>query len=191
VKRRDYKTYKEYLAHQAAKTKAVKAGRVRRRRFADEVRKFSRLLAPVKAFCFPGARAVCLGARQGGEVQALIDMGYEAVGVDLVAFEPLVVAGDFHDLPFGDASFDLVFSNAIDHVFDLDKVAAEIVRVTRPGAYVLLHLMLRRWSDEVALQLDSSDEMSRRLAGFETIADKPITHYGGGLNHLLLMRKGD
>ncbi len=55
-----------------------------------------------------------------------------------VAFGPLTrVLCDAHDLPFEDASFDMVVAVAImEHVVDPPRCADEIRRVLRPGGYV-------------------------------------------------------
>lgn len=49
------------------------------------------------------------------------------------------VAADAHRLPLADATVDVAFSsNLIEHVQDPSQVAAELVRVTRPGGMVFL-----------------------------------------------------
>jgi SAM-dependent methyltransferase len=50
-----------------------------------------------------------------------------------------IIQGVGELLPFGDHSFDFVFSNeVIEHVADDRRYAAEMVRVTRPGGRILL-----------------------------------------------------
>lgn len=52
---------------------------------------------------------------------------------------------DGEDLPFGDASFDLVFSwGVIHHSTHMDRALKEIVRVCRPGGTVVLMVYNRR-----------------------------------------------
>ena len=41
-----------------------------------------------------------------------------------------MIYGDFHFLPFENRSFDVVFTNSIDHVFDVYDFLVEIERVT-------------------------------------------------------------
>lgn len=84
----------------------------------------------------------------------LIDRGYQTTGVDI---SPVVVAeaarrnpglhayhADVRDLPFADASFDLVFSGStLDHfatVGDIARAVNELVRVLRPSGKLLLTL---------------------------------------------------
>lgn len=77
------------------------------------------------------ARVLCLGARLGAEVAAFRDLGAFAIGVDLNPGRdnPWVVYGDFHQLQFPDHSVDLVYSNSLDHSFDIERVVAEVRRV--------------------------------------------------------------
>jgi len=116
-------------------------------------------------------------------------MGYKAVGIDLVAFPPHVIQGDFHDLPFKDNHFSFVYSNAVDHVFDLKPFSAEIDRVVKKGGYVFFHLSLKMWSEEMSLGLKSSTEVSEYFTNFSVVSKKKIKPWGGGLNCILLMKK--
>ena len=84
---------------------------------------------------FHGRSVLCLAARQGSEVRAFIDRGAFAVGIDLNPgpSNRWVVVGDFHDLQFADGSIDYVYTNSLDHAFDLDRIIAEVRRVLRDG----------------------------------------------------------
>ena len=70
------------------------------------------------------ASVLCLGARQGTEVKAFLDLGCFAVRIDLEpgAENQFVVQGDFHDLKFPTESVDIVFTNSLDHAFDPKKM---------------------------------------------------------------------
>lgn len=74
-----------------------------------------------------------------GAKVAGIDIAVELITAarDLEATEPLGVQfeiGSAYDLPFGDGTFDLVLANhAFNSLEDLDRAAAEIFRVLRPG----------------------------------------------------------
>ena len=59
------------------------------------------------------------------------------VGIDIVAHPNHTAIADALALPFPDATFDLVLSQAvIEHVTDPQRYADEIVRVLRPGGHV-------------------------------------------------------
>ncbi len=57
-------------------------------------------------------------------------------------FSPLAdVRCDIMDMPFGDASFDMVFCNhVLEHVEDDRKAMAELYRVLRPGGFAILQV---------------------------------------------------
>jgi ubiquinone/menaquinone biosynthesis C-methylase UbiE len=49
-----------------------------------------------------------------------------------------VLPGDFHHLIFPDASVDGVYTNAVDHSFDITRLISEVKRVLRPsGIFVM------------------------------------------------------
>ena len=129
---RCYASYDAYVKHQACKLASI-ADRLRRTE-VDELGEFRERFASCDALANIDV-ILCLGARLGTEVRALHSLGRFAVGVDL---EPgpdnrHVLHGDFHALVFPDASVGAVYSNALDHAFDLDRMVREVLRVLRPG----------------------------------------------------------
>jgi SAM-dependent methyltransferase len=139
--RRTYASYEEYLDHQAAKLDKI-APRLREKE-AEDLAEFKRRFARCTELA--GARSVlCLGARLGTEVRALHELGYFAVGIDLNPGErnPYVLPGDFHRIVFPDGTLDAIYTNALDHVFALEKVTAEVRRLLRPGGVFIADLEL-------------------------------------------------
>jgi SAM-dependent methyltransferase len=137
---RRYNSYEEYLAHQAAKLE-----RISHRLEENEERTFQEFVdrlsgcAPLK----PMRSVLCLGARTGAEVRALIRLGHFAVGIDLNPGprNTYVLTGDFHGLVFADDSIDAVYTNSLDHVFDLRRLLDEVRRVLRPGGIFVAELL--------------------------------------------------
>lgn len=134
--RRRYASYDEYVRHQSSKLDGI----IERLR-ETEAEAFAEFQARFRA-CpeLEGAGSVlCLGARLGTEVRALHELGLFAVGIDLNPGpdNPYVLPGDFHQLVFPDGSVGAVYCNALDHVFDLDRVVGEVARVLRPGGVFL------------------------------------------------------
>jgi SAM-dependent methyltransferase len=131
--RRRYGSYDDYLEHQSSKLDKIqdrRAEKDERVAIPEFVRRFRGCSA------LEGAGAVlCLGARLGAEVRALHELGYFAVGIDLNPgpANPYVLHGDFHRLVFPDGSVDVVYTNALDHVWNLEDVIREVRRVLRPG----------------------------------------------------------
>ena len=139
---RVYPDYDTYLAHQRLKVDAlrVKSLEGHDRRFYAALNE--RLeAAPIE---LRGRSVLCLAARLGTEVRVFIDRGAFAVGVDLNPGHEnrWVVVGDFHALQFAGASVDLVYTNSLDHVFDLERVISEVHRVLKPGGIFLVELGL-------------------------------------------------
>jgi SAM-dependent methyltransferase len=132
--RRMYTDYGEYIEHQRSKLSKINLTTYDtkyRHALLDRLSKLNLLQR--------GDTILCLGARIGTECKAFIDMGCFPIGIDLNPGEQnnYVVHGDFHNLQFADASVDYVFTNALDHVFDLDKVVSEIIRVLKPrGVFI-------------------------------------------------------
>jgi ubiquinone/menaquinone biosynthesis C-methylase UbiE len=75
----------------------------------------------------------------GGEVRAFLDLGCLSVGVDVnpPPKSKFVLYGDFQFLQFPDGCFNVVFTNSLDHVFDLDRFASEVRRVLKPCGWFI------------------------------------------------------
>jgi SAM-dependent methyltransferase len=139
--RRNYASYDAYLRHQAAKLDAI-VDRLRR----TEEEEFTVFLTRFQnCEALREARSVlCLGARLGTEVKALHRLGYFAVGIDL---DPgpdncYVLSGDFHRIIFPDGSIDAIYTNALDHVFDLERMLCEVARLLRLGGLFIADIEL-------------------------------------------------
>lgn len=137
-RKRGYPTYEEYLAHQVAKLVTIKGLGSYHEQFRDVLGTRLATLPLVR-----GTTVLCLGARTGAECQAFIDKGCVAIGIDLNPGEKnkYVVAGDFHKIQYPDASFDVVFTNALDHVFELDRVLEELRRVLKPSGLFVAEIV--------------------------------------------------
>ncbi len=81
-----------------------------------------------------------VGPRTEAELFCLVAAGFAPQnirGLDLISYSRLVDLGDMHDMPYDDDSFDVVVLCAVlAYSADNDKVAAEVRRVARPGAFV-------------------------------------------------------
>jgi len=88
--------------------------------------------------CGSGANTALLTAR-GAHVWAidisedLLRLGQRRLAVSGRDGGATFIAGSAHDLPFPDASIDVVFGIAILHHLDLDRVSREVRRVLKPG----------------------------------------------------------
>lgn len=166
VRRRQYASYDEYVMHQQQKLDETLrlAGGFENRVIAAYRLKFLRRFRHLVPLLPPAAEILCLGARLGTEVEVLRDLGFRnAWGVDLNPGpeNPLVRRGDFHRLDTADESIDLVYTNCIDHSFDLDAFFDEQLRVLKPDGYALYDLPEENAGSDAAFEtvVWASDEI--------------------------------
>lgn len=146
---RKYSNYEDYINHQSSKIeKALKkktksSQKVRPECFDKRVRFF---ISHLKPFCFymiENDRILCLGARHGAEVKAFVRLGFkDSIGIDLnpVLKNKYVIKGDFHYMLFEDNSFSNVFTNSLDHIFDIRKLSQEIHRILKDKGRLVLEI---------------------------------------------------
>lgn len=129
--RRVYPDYRTYIVHQRTKFDAARSDFVRRH---DE-RFYTALSERLSGlpYALAGRSVLCIAARQGTEVRAFIDRGAFGIGIDLNPGRdnPYVVAGDFHALQYADGSVQVVYTNSLDHAYELDRVISEIIGSSR------------------------------------------------------------
>ena len=138
---RSYDSYEAYLEHQKAKLETHD--------FANYDREFRTALRERLAaldVAWPGKTVLCLAARIGTEVKAFLDLGCFAVGIDLNPGKEnrYVVQGDFHDLQFAPKSVDVVYTNSLDHAFDIDRIAKEVLKVLKPNGLLIVEAVQGR-----------------------------------------------
>lgn len=139
---RDYSSYEEYVVHQSQKFNEglkIKGG-FDNKDILEYRKRFYRRFRHLPSFLNKASRVLCLGARQGTEVEVLRDMGYRyAVGLDLNPGpeNPYVSIGDFMALEYPDESVDMIYSNCVDHAYDLPRFFQEHSRVLKPGGYAI------------------------------------------------------
>lgn len=148
---REYDNYENYVSHQKEKT----LDPVRREKWLsdewdEKVIMFTELFKRRQNVISNCKKAICLCARTGQEVVAMKNLGIDAIGVDLVPCEPLVVEGDIHNLAFKEGEFGLAFCNSFDHSLYPEKMLSEMQRVICSGGYGILHLQLLEHVDKYA-----------------------------------------
>jgi SAM-dependent methyltransferase len=106
-----------------------------------------------------GKRVVDFGCGSGANTALLLRRGAHVWGIDISedllrlaqrrltvsgrAGEATFIAGSAHDMPFPDASIDVVFGIAILHHLDLDLVSREVRRVLKPGGRAIFQEPVR------------------------------------------------
>ncbi len=150
----------------------------------------------------PGMRVLDLGSGTGRWATAMAAW----YGVDVIAVEPsaamrarsrhpATVAGDAAAIPLGDATADAAWlSTVIHHIPDLPAAAAELRRVLRPGAPVLIRsafpgrdrqISLFRFFPEAVRVLDTYPSVAGvcavfAAAGFTRTALEPVPQVTAG-----------
>jgi len=176
---RSYASYEAYLEHQKAKLETHD--------FADYDTEFRKALRERLAgldVAWQGRTVLCLAARIGTEVKAFLDLGCFAIGIDLNPGKEnrYVVQGDFHDLQFAPQSVDVVYTNSLDHAFDIDRIAKEVLKVLkRDGLFIVEAVQGRNQGVNPgffeSFFWKNIDELIRvfEIAGFRVTRRTPVT----------------
>ncbi|PZR73920.1 MAG: hypothetical protein DLM73_09490 [Chthoniobacterales bacterium] len=132
---RSYDSYEAYLEHQKSKLETHDFGK-----YDVEFRTALRERLAALDLDWKGRSVLCLAARIGTEVKAFLDLGCFAIGIDLNPGKEnrYVVHGDFHDLQYAPQSLDVVYTNSLDHAFDIDRIAKEISKVLKPSGLLIV-----------------------------------------------------
>ena len=138
TRRRIYGTYGQYTHHQKSKLKRrlIMRGDFPVKTFTQNLKFREALKQRLQSHPYVNLKqkVLCLGARSGDEVIVFLELGHEAIGVDLYPGpnNKYVIKGDFHNLSFGDNSMDILYTNSLDHIHDIDKFLIEVKRVMKP-----------------------------------------------------------
>lgn len=188
-----YKTYEDYLNHQKEKTSDPE----RRKKWVGsewnlKFKGFYRIFDSHKKILSNAKNALCLGARTGQEVSALRELGIDAIGIDLVPHEPLVIEGDFHNIPFCDNYFSFVFTNCFDHSLYPEKFISEIERVLKSGGYTLIQVQLGIDSDKYTeTDIVNATELIKYFKNSKIISARSIKKNFANMNYEILTCKED
>tara|TARA_R110000824_G_scaffold25978_4_gene89927 strand:- start:11161 stop:11955 length:795 start_codon:yes stop_codon:yes gene_type:complete len=161
MQKRKYHDYDEYLVHQAEKSYSK-----------DRKKRLTGGLSVVRTWIFrerfsilkqknafrEDSYGLCLGARYGEEVEAL-KTHCDAIGIDLVEDLPNVVSGDFHDIPFPEGHFDFVYTNSLDHGYDLEKIFIETARVLKDNSYFCVDCCFDAYGKHESIKINNMNEL--------------------------------
>lgn len=134
------KSYQNYLMHQKFKFDFYK--KPLDDTFEDQTNYFFDNFKNIKTKYKDKKYTLCLGARTGAEVNAFRKLNFFSIGIDInyPKNSPYVIFGDFHNLQFPNESFDIVYSNCIDHTYDLNKFVNEAKRVCKKDGLIIFDL---------------------------------------------------
>ena len=190
---KDFDSYKEYINFQKEKTldqnkrlKWLNDEWDEKVNYFDNIFKklFNEINLDIKSKC------LCIGARTGQEVHALQNLGFSAVGIDIVECKPLVEIGDMHNLKYSDNSFDFVFSNILDHSLYPDKSINEIERVLKKNGCAFLQITIGEATDKYGVtEIKSEKDIIKLFKKSEIIFNRSIKHYSIAQNWEILSKK--
>lgn len=110
---------------------------------------FGKMMEHVKEYIVNSKMAVCMGIRKGNEYEEIKKIKFLSLdrvyGVDIHPKVKKVgtycYAYDFNKLPKKwENKFDLLYSNSIDHAFDIKKTLGGWWRVVKGGGYLVLNM---------------------------------------------------
>lgn len=189
----NYKSYEDYLNFQKQKTldprRQKKWKTIDWRKKIDIFKKV--FLEQEKLNWSSFKNGLCLGSRTGQEVVAFKELGVnEALGIDIVPFEPYTVLGDIHGLKYKDESFDILFTNIFDHSINPKKFISEMQRVCKKGGYILLHLQMDCHQDSFTeVIIHNLDIVKNLFVGCELVMERNIDTGIIAMNYELLFKK--
>jgi len=159
-KRRQYNNYTEYLEHQSQKSLRPRTIRYLEKNFDKKVMVFKDRFKKISNNIFLNKKNVlCLGARMGEEVIALRELGFEAIGIDLIPNLPHVIEGDFNKLQFNSESFDIVYTNSFDHTYDIHIFLSQVYMVLKNDGIFILDVFLKNFQQWEVIYLDKVDDL--------------------------------
>jgi len=116
--------YSNYLSKQKVKSSSPITQQSLLQKRANRIRIFADVFKSLNVD-FTNKKVLCLGARMGEEVEALKNMGANALGMDLVPYLPLVIEGDMNKLKMED-KYDIIYTNSMDHMYDVHMLMAGV-----------------------------------------------------------------
>lgn len=184
---RKYKNYDKYLKHQSKKFNIGISKKIKKfmpEFFDKQVISFVKRISKFKDR-IKGNKVLCLGARTGAEVVAFRKLNFkDTIGIDINPGKnnKYVIKGDFHKMDFEDNNFDIIYSNCIDHAWDLRKLSKEISRVLKKDGYLVLEIdhllkknkkdrkeLLKKNSKYESIMWDSFEDIKKKLKEFEFV----------------------
>ena len=190
---KNFDTYEKYISFQKEKT----LDKDRRSKWLNEewdtkVNFFNEIFKNIfKEINFnQDGKCLCIGARTGQEVYALQNLGFSAIGIDIVECKPLVEIGDMHNLKYSDNSFDFIFCNILDHSLYPEKSLSEMERVLKKNGVSFLQITVGEATDKYGVtEIKSDKAILKLLKKSEIVFSKSIKHYSIAQNWEILFKK--
>jgi ubiquinone/menaquinone biosynthesis C-methylase UbiE len=147
---RHYHDYEKYINFQSEKTKnQEKRSKWLNEEWDSKILGFKNEFKKIAPIINKDSRVLCIGARTGQEVVAFREMGaINVIGIDLVPNIPHVIECDAHSISYDENTFDIVYTNIINHSIDVEKMISEIERVLKVDGFLFLQCQIGMESDQ-------------------------------------------
>ena len=188
---KQYNNYTEYLTHQREKTANPTNRKIwLSKEWSPKIKLFEKFFQHtiLKYPKIKGQKAIGLGARTGQEIQAMLNVGLNAIGIDIVPCKPLVIAGDIHNIPFKDNTFYFAYSNMFDHVLYPDIFVKEIQRIVCHEGLVLLHIATGKLGKYECTEIQNIKDITILFSEECIIWQRQIPKMLGGVNWEILLQ---
>lgn len=193
---RKYKSYEEYLKHQGAKVESKEYSDKLFHSSNKRIIEFEKEFELVKSF-LDISPVLCLGARDGCEVIAFRNLGFEnSIGIDVNPSkslnEGLVIKGDFQNLEFDIGSYSNAYTNCLDHSLNIEIVFNQIYRILKKDGKFIFRCSRRHslGNSFESCAWNSLDEIIRLLikSKFKIIYNEPISLWSNRDNLMVLSK---
>ncbi len=189
-----FDTYEHYLNFQKEKTMdPLKRNKWLNEEWNSKLEYFKTYFSNIlyKYDLSKNSKTLCLGARTGQEVQALIDLGYNnSIGTDLVETLPLVIVDDVHNMQFESKTFDFIFTNIVDHVLYPDKFINEVERVAKENCLIIFQLTVGKSTDKYGVtEISKIDSIIELFKNSNLIENNKIKEWHGMNCEIILKKK--
>jgi SAM-dependent methyltransferase len=97
-------------------------------------------------------KTLCIGPKNEGEMLLMEAHGFrDVIGIDLFTYSNKILLMDMHELRFPENMFDTIMSGAvIRYSYDVKKAVAEMIRVAKDGAILIVSFGLFPPEEELA-----------------------------------------
>lgn len=108
-------------------------------------------------------KLLTVGPRTEAEIFTLLAAGFSPEnihGLDLFSYSDFIDVGDMHEMPYPDRDFDVIILGwVLAYSKDNPKVAREVMRVAKPGAFVAVGCQYVPHTNEQLKEIEGDDHM--------------------------------
>jgi len=170
-----YNNRNEYFDHQLKKT--LKQDVIDNHKEKWDIR-VDRFINQFKDLDLPNdSKILCVASRYGEEVKAFRMLGHNCLGIDLIDWEPYTIKMDMHNMIFGDCKFDIVYTNAIDHSWNIKNAIRELFRVVKNNGIVIIEIEFNNPGEYETVVFSTIDDITNKIDNIKYDL-KVVTHKG-------------